>query len=250
MTERLRGEVALVTGAGKGRGIGAAVARRFFEEGARVIAADVVDGGEDLCAAIDPSGDQLRYLHLDVTSEADWSEAVAACRADFGDPTILVNNAAIFSGLPLHDESVDGWHRVLAVNLTGAFLGMRAVVPIMLQNRRGAIVNVSSSWGLVAAEAAAAYHASKGGVTLLSKNAAVAYAKEGIRVNSVHPGGTDTPMLDETGRDNAASVLARTPMGRLAEPAEIAETVVFLASDEATFFTGAAVPVDGGYTAI
>jgi 3alpha(or 20beta)-hydroxysteroid dehydrogenase len=238
-----------VTGAGKAQGIGAAVARRFCEEGASVLATDVAEDGERVCAALG-GGDRLRYLHQDVTSAGDWPRVVDFCRTEFGDPTVLVNNAAIFRGLPVHEESLDGWHHVLNVNLTSVFLGMRTVIPIMLENGRGSIINVSSAWGLVAAERAAAYHASKGGVTLLSKNAGVAYATQGIRVNSVHPGGTDTPMLEETGRENSGMVVARTPMGRLAESAEIAEAVVFLASDEAGFVTGAAFAIDGGYTAI
>jgi NAD(P)-dependent dehydrogenase (short-subunit alcohol dehydrogenase family) len=159
-----------------------------------------------------------------------------------------VNNAGIVGMAALHEETLEGWERVLAVDLTGVFLGMRAVVPGMRTAGAGSIVNISSSWGLVAGEGGAAYHAAKGGVTVLSKNAAVTYARDGIRVNSVHPGGIDTAMIADAG--TAEYVRSRTPLGRIARPEEIASAVVYLASDEASFVTGAAVAVDGGYTAV
>jgi NAD(P)-dependent dehydrogenase (short-subunit alcohol dehydrogenase family) len=150
---------------------------------------------------------------------------------------------------PLVEETLEGWRYVLDVNLTSVFLGMRAVIPRMAARGGGAIVNVSSTWGLVAAESAAAYHASKGGVTLLTKNAAVTYAAQHIRVNSIHPGPVATPMLEGMTDADLAAELAKQPLGRVAEPHEIAAAAVFLASDESSFMTGAAVPVDGGYTA-
>ncbi|HEX5147167.1 MAG TPA: glucose 1-dehydrogenase, partial [Conexibacter sp.] len=248
---RLDRRVAIVTGAGRPDGIGAAIVRRFCEEGARVVSTDVLDEiGEATCAELAERGHEVRYRHLDVTSAGDWADAVAACREQFGSPSILVNNAGMFNGRPLHEEDLDGWRRTLDVNLTSVFLGMRAVLPLMRGDGGGAIVNTSSIWGVVAAEGAAAYHASKGGVTLLSKNAAVAYAGEGIRVNSVHPGGIETHIMRQSGQDNADAVAGRTPMGRLGNPVEIAEAVVFLASDEARYVTGTALAVDGGYTAL
>lgn len=250
MSGRLRGCVAIVTGAARADGIGAATVRRFCDEGAVVIAADVRD---EECAAtyegLDASG-LVHVRHLDVTSEQDWQDTVSFCSEQVGPPSVLVNNAGIFNGRPLHEEDLAGWHRTLDINLTSVFLGMRTVVPLMREHGRGSIINVSSIWGLVAAEAAAAYHASKGGVTVLSKNAAVAYARDGVRVNSVHPGGVATQIMVESGQANADAVTSRTPMGRLGVPEEIAETLVFLASDEAAYVTGATIVVDGGYTAL
>lgn len=251
MGERLNGRVAIVTGAGRADGIGAAVVRRFCEEGARVLATDVLDADAGVTyAGLRAAGHEVDYRHLDVTSEHDWNEAVEHCRAQLGSPSILVNNAGMYNGRLVHEESPEEWRRTLDVNLTSVFLGMRAVIPRMLENGGGAIVNTSSMWGLIASEANAAYHASKGGVTLLTKHAGSAYAKQGIRVNSVHPGGVQTHMIEETGQANQDAVIERAPMGRLGEPHEVAEAVVFLASDEAAYVTGAGLLVDGGFTAI
>jgi NAD(P)-dependent dehydrogenase (short-subunit alcohol dehydrogenase family) len=242
---RLDGEVALVTGAA--RGIGAATVERLVEEGARVLATDVLD---DVGAGrIESLGrpDVAAYTHLDVAREADWAAAIEACRAAFGAPSILVNNAGVVRQESIVDETLDGWTAVVNVNLTGVFLGMRAALPAMRAAGRGAIVNVSSIWGAVAVQGSAGYHASKGGVTVLSKNAAVTYAREGIRVNSVHPGQVRTPMTEETGTE--AFVVERTPLGRAAGPAEIASVVASLVSADASFVTGAEIFVDGGFSA-
>ncbi|MEZ5123369.1 MAG: SDR family oxidoreductase [Solirubrobacterales bacterium] len=195
-------------------------------------------------------GYEVEYRHLDVTSEREWAETVEYCRAKLGGPSILVNNAGMYTGRRVHDETPEGWQRTIDVNLTSVFLGMRAVIPYMLEDGGGAIVNTSSMWGLIASELNAAYHASKGGVTLLSKHAGAAYAQEGIRVNSVHPGGVQTTMIEETGQANQDATASRAPMRRLGDPQEIAAAIAFLASDDASYMTGATLVVDGGFTAI
>ena len=176
-----------------------------------------------------------------------WAETLADCLATFGPPNVLVNNAGIGTAAVLHEETLEDWRRILAVNLDGVFLGMRHTVGPMMSNGGGSIVNTSSIWGLVAATAGAAYHASKGGVTVLTRHAAIAYAPHRIRVNSVHPGGILTPMLEGAGTGPA--VAAATPLGRLGTTAEVAGAVLYLASDEASFVTGAQLVVDGGFTA-
>jgi 3alpha(or 20beta)-hydroxysteroid dehydrogenase len=244
---RLEGEVALVTGGA--RGIGAAVVRRLVAEGASVVASDVLDDqGERSVAELAAGGASAAYVRLDVASEGDWTKAGDYCRATFGDVTILVNNAGVVRAEGITDESVEGWNQVVGVNLTGVFLGMRSVLPRMCDAGRGAIVNVSSIWGIVATSEAAAYHASKGGVTVLTKNAAVTYAARGVRVNSVHPGQVRTPMTEATGTE--PFVVARTPMGRAALPEEIASVVAWLVSSDASFVTGAEIVADGGFMAL
>jgi len=245
LATRLEGEIALVTGAA--RGIGAAVVDRLVAEGARVLATDVLDelGAEHVEGVGRP--DVVAYGRLDVTSESDWAAAIEGCRTRFGPPSILVNNAGVVRLEPIANETLDGWNAVVSVNLTGVFLGMRATLPGMRAARRGAIVNVSSIWGAVAAEGAAGYHASKGGATVLTRNAAVTYARDGIRVNSVHPGQVRTPMTAETGTE--PFVVERTPLGRAAVPEEIASVVAWLVSRDASFVTGAEIFVDGGFTA-
>ena len=194
-----------------------------------------------------PDCGPIRYRHLDVSSDPGWAETLADCLATFGPPNVLVNNAGIGTAAVLHEETLEDWRRILAVNLDGVFLGMRHVVRPMMTAGGGSIINTSSIWGLVAAAAGAAYHASKGGVTVLTKHAAIAYAPHRIRVNSVHPGGILTPMLEGAGTGPA--VAAATPLGRLGTPAEVASAVLYLASDELSFITGAALVVDGGFTA-
>ena len=244
---RLDGKIAIVTGAA--RGIGAAIATRYCQEGATVLIADRLGAlGAETAALLRRSG-RCEFVAADVTTEEGWNGIVGACEGSIGAPTVLVNNAGVNRYQPLVEETLEGWHEVIAANLTSVFLGMRAVIPRMIRSGGGSIVNISSTWGLVASESAAAYHASKGGVTLLSKNAAVTYAPEGIRVNSIHPGPVSTAMIEGMTEDELTSELDKQPMHRLADPAEIATAAVYLASDEASFVTGAALPVDGGYTA-
>ncbi len=255
MTGRLAGKVALVTGAASG--LGAETARRLAREGAAVMLSDLSIGdGEVVTAEIIASGGRAAFIAHDVTSEDDWTAAVAGTTIVFGRLDILVNNAGIVGNqLELMTHSLADWRRILAVNLDGVFLGMRAVGPVMAGQGGGSIINLSSIMGKVAMPNVTAYAASKGGVLMLTKAAAVEWAPLGIRVNSVHPGFIDTPMVAnalhaaENGNEMRSAIMAAHPLGRLGVPREIADAVVFLASDEASFMTGAELVVDGGYTA-
>jgi 3alpha(or 20beta)-hydroxysteroid dehydrogenase len=242
--QRLDGRVALVTGAASSRGQGAAEARLLAAAGAVVLLADVDDEvGERTAASI---GGSASYGHLDVTSESDWSAVVSWILGSHGRLDVLVNNAGVWLAGPLAEMSLADYRRVIDVNQVGAFLGMRAVVPAMRAAGSGSIVNISSLAGLRGAQVSTAYAASKWAVRGMSRQAAAELAADGIRVNAVFPGYVDTGMID-AGHDEIAQ---RVPLGRrLATPEEIAEVVVFLASDAARYITGAEIVVDGGVTA-
>jgi 3alpha(or 20beta)-hydroxysteroid dehydrogenase len=245
----LDGKVALVTGAA--RGLGAAIAEAFAAEGARVTLTDVLTApGEQLAARLAADGADVAFARHDVADEARWREVVDELHERHGRIDVLVNNAGVLSTAPVHEETLAHWSRVLAINLTGTFLGMRAVLPGMRARRGGAIVNVSSTWGLVGVAGSAAYQASKGGVTVLTKGAAASYAADGVRVNSLHPGPMQTGIADEVGEEGMAVSASLTPLGRVADPAEVAGAAVYLAGDAASFTTGSALVVDGGYTSI
>jgi NAD(P)-dependent dehydrogenase (short-subunit alcohol dehydrogenase family) len=244
------GKVAIVTGGSSG--IGAATARSLALHGATVVVTDVADAaGEELTAALIHDGATARYRHLDVALAEAWEDIVASTEERYGRLDILVNNAGIGSMADVEGETLEGWERVIAINQTGVWLGMRAVVPAMRRAGGGSIVNVSSIFGAVGGfGSSVAYHAAKGAVRLMSKNAALRYAKEGIRVNSIHPGFIDTPILAPIeGTPFEQAILAGTPMGRLGRPEEIGEVIAFLASDRASYVTGAEIFVDGGWTA-
>ncbi len=255
MTGRLAGKVALVTGAASG--LGAETARRLESEGAAVMLSDLsIAEGEGVTAGIVAAGGRAAFIAHDVTSEEAWDATVIATTTAFGRLDILVNNAGIVGNqLELMTHSLADWRRILAVNLDGVFLGMRAVGPVMAGQGSGSVINLSSILGKVGMANTAAYSASKGGVLMLTKAAAVEWASLGIRVNSVHPGFIDTPMVanalyaSENGNEMRSAIIAAHPLGRLGVPREIADAVVFLASDEASFMTGAELVVDGGYTA-
>lgn len=239
---RLTNRTAIVTGAA--RGIGRATAELFAREGARVYATDISPPTPDF-------GDEaIEFVRMDVADEQAWANIVRHIVAECGRIDILVNNAGIGGSLaPIVEEEIDAWSRVIAVNQTGVFLGMRAVIPHMIAAGRGSIVNFSSIFGNVGAPAAAAYQASKGAVRTLTKNAAVTYAKQNIRVNSIHPGIVRTPILDDQPEETGTHLVSLTPLGRMAEPIELANAVLFLVGDESSFMTGSELVVDGGYCA-
>lgn len=237
---RLADKVAIVTGGG--RGIGRAIAELFADEGAAVIVGDI-----DVSDAFENR--TITTKRLDVTDENSWRELVDEVVGNHGRVDVLVNNAGgVGSYEPIDAIALDDWHRIIALNQTGPFLGMRAVIPHMKRAGSGSIINVSSIWGISGAAGVAAYTASKGAVRLMSKNAALSYVGDGIRVNSLHPGIIDTPMIAAQDSEITAAVVAATPMKRLGRPMEIASGALFLASDESSYMTGAELVIDGGYT--
>ena len=249
---RMDGKVALISGGA--RGMGETEARFFAREGAAVVIGDIRDAeGEATAASIRAGGGQCRFVHLDVTQQADWQAAVDDAVSHFGALHVLVNNAGIgSSSFQIHEEPVDLWDRTMDVNLKGVFLGARTAIPAMLEAGSGSIINISSQLGIVGVPYnGSAYQTSKGGVRIFTKAAALQFADRGIRVNSVHPGPIVTEMT-RAGRNNPermSIMLARIPMGRYGEPEEVANAVLYLASDESSFVTGSEVVVDGGWTA-
>lgn len=243
-TPRLAGRTALVTGAARGQG--ASHAERLASEGARVLACDVLDTeGKETAARLQQAGYDVEFLHLDVTSAADWARAVEHARTATGRLDVLVNNAGIIHVTPLIEESAEDWNRTLAVNVTGALLGMQAAVPLM-RRHGGSIINTASIFGVVGAHGYAAYCASKGALIALTKTAALELAADGIRVNALCPGGVNTPMNEN---EKEGGVIPQTPLGRRAHVREISGAVAFLASDDASFTTGTELTVDGGFLA-
>ena len=240
----LTGKTVLITGGA--RGLGAEAARQAVAAGADVVITDVLD--EDGKATAEALGDRARFLHHDVTSEEGWAEAVAYAVAEFGGLHGLVNNAGISTGAFLETESVEHFRKVLDINLTGVFIGMKAAIPAMKEAGGGSIVNISSAAGLMGLALTAGYGASKWGVRGLTKIGAVELGTARIRVNSVHPGMTYTPMTASVGIERGEGKYPNTPMGRVGEADEIAGAVVFLLSDAASYVTGAELAVDGGWT--
>lgn len=253
MSRKLENKVALVTGGA--RGIGNAICLALAREGATVIVTDlIVDEGQALADTLVAAGHKALFRRQDVTSETGW-DAIFAPTTGLPSPIdILVNNAGVAIPGSIEDQSFDDWRKTMAVNLDAVFLGTRAAVRHM-KERGGAIVNVSSIEGIVGNPHVPAYNASKGGVRLLTKSAALHCARAGysIRINSLHPGYVSTPLVENAlpllPDDFADKALDRTPMGRFGEAGEIARAVVFLASDDASYMTGAELVVDGGYTA-
>jgi NAD(P)-dependent dehydrogenase (short-subunit alcohol dehydrogenase family) len=247
---RLEGRVALVTGAASG--IGRATAERLASEGATVVVTDVQDeAGEQAAASIRDSGAAASFLHLDVADEDDWSRVVERVLSDHGRLDVLVNNAGLGDLATIEETSLPDWERTIAIDQTGVFLGMRASAEALKASGHGSVVNISSIFGTSGGFGTSpAYHAAKGAVRTLTKNVALHWATEGVRVNSVHPGFIRTPILDQArGTEVWEAMTASTPMGRLGEPEEIAAAVAYLASDDASFVTGLELYVDGGFIA-
>ncbi|BCW73275.1 glucose 1-dehydrogenase [Arthrobacter sp. NicSoilB8] len=237
---RLDGKVALISGAA--RGIGGATATRMLQEGAKVVVGDVLD--EDGTALAAQLGDSARYVHLDVTSPADWEQAVGEAVSAFGGLSILVNNAGIVNFGRIDEYPHEQWARIIDVNLTGVFNGIKAAAPVLARSSPASIINISSIAGLRGYEQLAGYTASKFGVRGLTKAAAMDLGGLGIRVNSVHPGVIETPMTAGMTFDTG-----HVPLHRIGQPTEVADLAVYLAADESSFVTGAEFVIDGGETA-
>jgi cyclopentanol dehydrogenase len=251
MAGALVGKVAIVSGAA--RGIGASEARILVERGANVVLGDLLDDlGRDLARKLsrDFTSGRAIYVHLDAASAVDWTGAVATAEREFGRLDVLINNAGVHGRLGLEETTEVEWDRVIDNDLKTAWLGMKACIPAFRRAGGGAVVNTSSILGMVASGKAAAYSAAKGGVLMLSRAAAVEYALENIRVNSIHPGLIDTPMTATLPVDLKNKFIESTPMGRAASPDEVARAAIFLVSEEASFITGSQLVVDGGFTAV
>lgn len=237
---RLDGKVGLISGGS--RGIGAAIAERMLQEGARVIIGDVLDQeGSDLAARL---GSGVRFVRLDVTSPADWQQAVQAAVTEFGSLSVLVNNAGIVNFGRIEEYPHEEWARIIDVNLTGVFNGIKAAASALALAGSASIINISSIAGVRGYERLSGYTASKWGVRGLTKSAALDLGISGIRVNSVHPGVIETPMTAGMTFD-----VGHVPLHRIGQPREVADLVVYLASDESSFVTGSEFVIDGGETA-
>ena len=256
--KRVAGKLAFVTGAAQG--LGAATARRLAEEGAKVTLADInIDGARRVADAINARwGPRNAFaVDLDVTSEAGWIEALNAADAAMGGISVLVNNAGISRGGDIETLSLDDWKLVMSVNVDSVFLGTKHALKYLRANQPGSIVNISSIAGLIAGHNTPVYNASKAAVWLLSKGIALHCAKQGVdvRSNTIHPTYIDTPILDPLrqrfGKDEAEAKLGRqVPLGHIGEPDDIANAVLYLASDESKFMTGAEMKLDGGISAM
>lgn len=248
MGRRLEGKVAIITGAA--RGLGEATARLFARCGARVVVTDIKrEGGRAVADSIVADGGGAEFEPCDVTSEADWQRLIATVAARNGRLDILVNNAGLGGKTVRDHDALEGWNRLLAVNATGVFLGTKHAAEAMRRARKGAIVNVSSIMGIVAgAESHPGYQAAKAAVRHYTKSAACRYGPDGIRVNSVHPGYLP-PMEGGSLHGILENKVPLTPLRRIGQPIEVAHAILFLASDEASFITGAELVVDGGFVA-
>lgn len=248
MAGRLDGKVALVTGGASG--IGAAHVRVFAAEGAKVVVADVQeDKGREVADSVNNAGGVAVFVRLDVTNADDWQNAVNAAISQFGKLTTLINNAGVYWPGGVEEETTEKWNKMLAINQTGVWLGMKTAVPALRDSGNGVIVNISSLYGLIGSPGSIAYHATKGAVRIMTKAAALEYVRQGIRVNSIHPGQIDTPILAGLTPEQNEQIKEATPMGRLGRPEEIAFGSLYLCSDEASYTTGIELVIDGGWFA-
>jgi NAD(P)-dependent dehydrogenase (short-subunit alcohol dehydrogenase family) len=246
MSKRLQGKVAIVTGAGSG--MGAAMVERFCAEGARVIAADISGKQQQVARAI---GADCIAIHADVSNGTDVKAMCSLAISTFGRLDILCNNAGIQGAIAATaDQTEEAFDQVIAINLRSVFLGMKYAIPHMLKVGKGSIINTSSMAAIAAFPTLPGYTAAKGGVSALTRVTAAEYAAKGIRVNAILPGAIDTGMTQALPHQFLKSAVDATLMGRIGEPREIADTALFLASDESSFITGALIPVDGGYTIV
>ena len=251
---RLEGKSVLVTGAASNPGLGRTAALRLAEEGARLMVTDIdLAGAEDTAQAIKDAGGQAIAMRQDVVNSDDWQSVLAAIEENYGGLDVCVNNAGIAVLVPIEDMTLEQWNRQIEVNLTSVFLGCKAAIAAMKNSGGGSIINLSSVAGLVGLQTCVAYGAAKGGVRIMSKSIAVEAAKYNIRCNSVHPGVIWTNMQAQaTGANSPDSLDAsvmRIPLGRPGEPMDIANCILYLASDEANYVTGAEFVVDAGMTA-
>jgi len=250
LTVRLKDKVAIITGAASG--IGKATAILFAEHGAKIVVADIdMDGGQKTASDIQHDGKDAIFVKTDVTVRSDTENMVENTINSFGKLDILFNNAGIAMRLPVAELSEEDWHRCLDVNLTGVFLCAKAAIPAMQKNGCGSIINMSSIYGIVGADVRAAYVASKGAVTNLTRGMALDYASDNIRVNCICPGFVETPLVAGVVKtpEEYQKLADKHPLRRLGQPEEIAYGALYLASDESAFVTGIALPIDGGYTA-
>ena len=254
---RLEGKVALITGAAAGvegvlMGFGGAAARLFAREGAKVVLTDILlEQGERSAAEIREMGGDAIFVKLDVTSDEDWQKAIEATLAAYGRLDVIINNAGTGAPANVEDTTVDVWDGQMDVHAKGVFLGTKYAIPEMRKVGGGSIINTSSIYGLVGSPGSTAYHAAKGAIRIFSKAAAIQYAPDGIRVNSIHPGFMRTPMTRPRYEDPVrhTELLERIPMGRMGTADEIAYGMLYLASDESAFVTGSELVIDGGVTA-
>jgi NAD(P)-dependent dehydrogenase (short-subunit alcohol dehydrogenase family) len=246
---RVQDKVTIITGAARGQG--ESHARLFAKEGAHVLMTDVLDeAGEAVAAELRGDGFDVHYRHMNVAEESDWQAIVDAALDRWGRIDILLNNAGIVGSMKsVQDEDVAAWQRMVAINQQGVFLGIKHAAPVIERTGGGSIVNTCSINGTVGNPGGFSYQASKGAVKMMTRAAAMEFAGRGVRVNSISPGLVMTPMADEEGEESNREFAEATPMKRGAQPIEVSYGVLYLASDEASYVTGADLLVDGGYTA-